>query len=96
MMVECLPDEYADMHKLIPLKGDPDFFKRMADAEEEDSWPATWHVRRADIWDHADDGQHYRITMLDLQDEFKIVVLYPNGELETIWELRRFRADDVA
>jgi hypothetical protein len=57
---------------------------------------AQQHVRetfKIETTIEADDGQQYRVMLLDADDSFDIVVTYPNDEREIVFSLVRERAD---
>jgi hypothetical protein len=52
---------------------------------------STSNVVRVDAFQEADDGQQYKIMLLDADDSFDIIVCYPNDQRECVWSLVRER-----
>lgn len=70
---------------------DVDLYHRKPDTSAEDRPKPALNVVRIETTVEANDGQQYKVTVLDADDSFDIVVKYPNTESEIVWSLYRER-----
>jgi hypothetical protein len=70
---------------------DLDFFHRKPDTSASNQAETALNVARVETSQEADDGQQYRIWLLDADDSFDVMVTHPNGINEIVWSLVRER-----
>lgn len=50
-----------------------------------------YNIIRAETTAFADDGQQFRVILLDAEDSFDVVIEYPNDVRECVWSLAKDR-----
>jgi hypothetical protein len=70
---------------------DIDLFRRKPDTTAEETPQSHPDVVRAETTTTSDDGQQFRVWLLDADDSFDVVVQWPDGEREIVWSLVRER-----
>lgn len=70
---------------------DLDIFRRKPDTSAEEHPHTTTNIVRVETTQLSEDGQQYRIMLLDADDSFDVVIQYPNDEREIVWSLVRER-----
>jgi hypothetical protein len=70
---------------------DIDVFKRRPTGEAYPDAKSTKNVARVETTIEADDGQQFKIILVDADDSFDLVVHYPDSQREIVWSLARER-----
>jgi hypothetical protein len=70
---------------------DVDFFHRTNTGAASEQAETALSVVRVETTTMSDDGQQFRLMMLDADDSFDFVVQWPDGEREIVWSLARER-----
>jgi len=88
MLIEIVHTGDDEPRPMTSTLGDPEFFDELKE-ETERTQPV--FARQVEIAQVDDDDKTYVITILDMDDEFKINVLLPSLDETTVWSLRRVR-----
>lgn len=70
---------------------DLDVHERRPDGTADPAPKHAMNIVRIETTVEADDGQQYRIMLLDADDSFDIIVTFPDNENEIVWSLVRER-----
>jgi len=71
---------------------DLDCFPRQPDGTATPTASTYESIVRVETTQEADDGQQFRIWLLDADDSFDVVVVYPDGTHEIVWSVVRERS----
>jgi hypothetical protein len=70
---------------------DIDLFHSRKDGTAEPKPQKVMNIARLETTVEADDGQQFRLIVLDADDSFDLVIQYPNDQREIVWSLIRER-----